>query len=190
MRRPESIAGAPPRGETDAELVRRVLHGEREHYAALVRRYQDELYRHARGMGIDHDAAEDLVQDAFIKAYVGLSDCRDPACFRSWVFRILRNLCLDYLKNIRQRSVPLEVLENEGGATLSPPEELRRALVRALAGLTVEMREAFLLKHQAGYAYDEIAEILDASVSAVKMRVHRAREQLRSALLEAGYTGR
>jgi RNA polymerase sigma-70 factor (ECF subfamily) len=190
MRRPDSTAGLPPRVETDAELVRRVLRGEREHYEALVGRYQDELYRHARGMGIDHDAAEDLVQDAFIKAYIGLGECRDPARFRSWVYRILSNLCLDYLKNIRRRSVPLEVLENESGAACSLSEELRMALARALAGLTADLREAFLLKHQAGYRYEEMAEILDASVSAVKMRVHRAREQLRAALVETGYAGR
>lgn len=169
----------------DASLVRCVLEGEREAYSELVRRHQTALYRHARGMGLDHDTASDLVQDAFVKAYASLTDCRDPAKFRVWAFRILRNRCLDHLKDIRRNSVPLEkvVLPAEGNpAGHAEREELRGLLTSALQALPSEMRDAFLMKHHEGRSYDEMADLAGASISAMKMRVHRAREALQESL--------
>lgn len=173
---------------SDAELVTRILGGSRDDYAHLVNRHQDLLYRHACGMGLDHDTSADLVQDAFIKAYHRLRDCHDPACFRAWLFRIARNLCLDYLKNVRRLSVPLSAVPNADalGETREVDVDMRNTLCDALATLPVAMREAFLLKHDAGYTYEEIAEMTNASPSAVKMRVHRAREALRDYLLDRG----
>lgn len=173
---------------TDAELVARVLHGQRDAYAGLVRRHQDRLYRHARGMGLDHDTSLDLVQDAFVKAYTRLSECRAADQFRFWLFRIGRNLCLDYLKSVRRLSMPLSTLpdaENiaDDNAT---DHELSSTLRTALEQLPLALREAFLLKHDAGYTYDEVAELTNASPSAVKMRVHRAREALQSFLTDQG----
>lgn len=178
----------------DEALVRLVLDGSAADFAHLVRRHQAELYRYARGMRIDHDAASDLVQDAFVTAYTRLERCREPARFRYWIFRILRNRCLDWLKNIRRQSVDLDdVPLSDDGERASPESaaqrlELREALTSALDELGDEMREAFLLKHHEGMSYDEIAAIAGASVSAVKMRVHRAREALRGRLLAAGVT--
>lgn len=172
----------------DAVIVRRVLAGERDAYADLVRRHQDAIYRHMRGMGVDHDTALDLVQDAFVRAYDRLAECRDHVHFRAWLFRIARNLCLDYLKNVRRTTVPLsavagsENIEDSRGDTTELDFTMRTALGRLPAAL----REAFLLKHDAGYTYDEVAEMTDASPSAVKMRVHRARETLREFLASEG----
>lgn len=172
----------------DATLVRRVLAGRRDDYAELVRRYQDGLYRHALGMGLDHDSCIDVVQDALVKAYERLGECRDPQHFRAWVYRIVRNMCLDHIKNVRQKTVPLSAVPD---ATQIPAEdaadlELNGTLQRALATLPLALREAFLLKHDAEYTYEEIAELTNASVSAVKMRVHRAREALRAYLARQG----
>lgn len=168
---------------SDAELIACVRDGRVEAFAPLVDRHQAALYRHARGMGLDPDTAEDMVQDCFVKAYSALHECRSPEHFRTWLFRILRNCCLDHLKNVRQRVLPLEavaatdpVLHTRGAA------DLVRELDDALTRLSPLLREAFLLKHEAGYTYDEIAEITDSSPSAVKMRVHRARDELRAAL--------
>jgi RNA polymerase sigma-70 factor (ECF subfamily) len=173
---------------TDAELVRRVLDGGRDDYAQLVRRHQDGLYRHARGMGLDHDTSLDLVQDTLVKAYARLPECRDPAHFRAWLFRIARNLCLDYLKNVRRASIPMSSLANADQipAPLQSDAEMTGTLEHALGSLPVALREAFLLKHDAEYTYEEVAELTNASVSAVKMRVHRAREALRSYLVHQG----
>lgn len=173
---------------SDALLVRRVLDGRPDDFAELVRRHQDGLYRHARGMGLDHDTSVDLVQDAFVRGYTRLSECRNPMHFRAWLYRIVRNLCLDHLKDVRRLSIPLSALP--GAADLPADQiedvELSSTLQQALSALPVALREAFLLKHDAEYTYEEIAELTNASVSAVKMRVHRAREALRSFLTHQG----
>lgn len=179
---------------SDAELVQRVLAGERERYALLVGRYQETLYRHALGMVGDGDAAADLVQECFIKAYTRLADCQDPGRFGAWAFRILRNRCHDYLRDRRRQVVPLDE-----STALAPraddPEagyartELQEAVNRALAALPEAQREAFLLKHVEGRSYEEMAEMLGASVSALKMRVLRAREALQALLRHSAAPG-
>jgi RNA polymerase sigma-70 factor (ECF subfamily) len=180
--RPRSAETLP-----DAAVVSRVLGGDTDEYAELVRRHQEVLYRHACGMGIDHDTALDLVQDAFVRAFARLSECQDPAHFRAWAFRIMRNLCLDYLKNKRRLSVPFSALADaEDLPALVVDIDMGATLQEALGTLPVALREAFLLKHDAEYTYDEIAELTDASPSAVKMRVHRAREALREFLVSNG----
>lgn len=187
-------AGTAPRSGAreleDGPLVRRVLAGHREDFSQLVRRHQDELYRYARGMRIEHDPACDLVQEAFVTAYGRLDQCRDPDRFRYWLFRILRNACLDWLKNIRRRSVALDdvTLESERDTPHASAHrlELRETIAAALDTLSDDLREAFLMKHHEGRSYDEMARLTNASVSAMKMRVHRAREALRDQLLGAG----
>jgi len=173
---------------SDSALVARVLGGRRDDYGELVRRHQDLLYRHARGMGLDHDTAVDIVQDAFVKAYAHLGECRDPAQFRAWVCRVARNLCLDYLKNIRRNTIPLSAVPEAAEIPAGDQADLvlSGTLQRALLSLPVALREAFLLKHDAEYTYEEVAELTNASVSAVKMRVHRARESLRGFLTQEG----
>lgn len=170
----------------DDELVARVLRGQRDAYAGLVRRHQETLYRHARAMGLDYDTSLDLVQDTFVKAFTRLAECRDAARFQFWLFRIGRNLCLDYLKSVRRLSVPLSTLADADNipAEAAPDPELSDTLRAALEQLPTTMREAFLMKHDAGYTYEEIAELTNASASAVKMRVHRAREALQSFLAD------
>jgi len=172
----------------DADLVARVLNGDDTAYAALVLRHQDVIYRHARGMGLDHDTSLDLVQDAFVKAYDRLANCRDGGSYRAWLFRICRNLCLDELRNVRRLAVPMSMIEN--AEDMEDPrlteDEMTLTLRTALDRLPQALRQAFLLKHDAGYTYEEVADITESSPSAVKMRVHRAREALRSFLTTQG----
>jgi RNA polymerase sigma-70 factor, ECF subfamily len=175
----------------DAELVARVLGGERDAYAFLIRRYQERLYRHAFGMVQDSDAAADLVQDSFVKAYGSLPTCADPERFGGWVFRILRNRCSDHLREHRRRDIPLQTDAPYTDDTENPlrdteRRELRHAIEEALALLPDAQREAFLLKHVDGRSYEEMSEILDVGVSALKMRVARAREALRASLQAMG----
>jgi RNA polymerase sigma-70 factor, ECF subfamily len=186
-------AALPGKSETarrreDADAVRRVLAGDGEAFAGLVRRHQDALYRYARGMGIEHDTALDLLQDALLKAYVNLRHCRDPERFLSWMFRIFRNTALDWLKDRRRSEVGLaEIPDTPGPAAaqdLAEVQALRAALGDALAALPPILREAFLLRHQLDQSYEEIAAALAISLSAAKMRVMRAREALREALGE------
>ena len=167
----------------DAVLVGRVRKGSHDAYGELVRRHQEILYRHVRGMGLEHDVSLDIVQDAFIKGYARLDECRDPEHFRAWLFKIVRNLCLDYLKNIRRPAVSLSDVP-EGALRMHGDPEVMLSVNEAMDRLPPALREAFMLKHDAGYTYEEIADITGASPSAVKMRVHRAREALQGLLME------
>jgi len=178
------------RNATDAELVRLALEGSDPAFGELVRRYQDLLYRHAVRMTGRGDDAEDVVQSAFIKAHRSLRKCRDPERFGAWMFRIGANACKDFLK-ARRVHVPMhEAVEVE--ATDGNPERqtelgrVRDEIDRALQSLAVEQREAFLMKHVEGWSYADMAEALDVSVPALKMRVHRAREELQGLLRSYG----
>jgi RNA polymerase sigma-70 factor (ECF subfamily) len=179
--------GASPDVRADADAIGRVLAGETEAFAAIVQRYQGVLHRYALSMVLDHDEAADLVQDAFVRAYTSLASCRDHARFRAWLFRTLRHLCLDYLKNVRRRNVRLDEAEPVAVAAGGPGtdlerEQLRSDLRRALGELPDLQREAFMLRHVQGVPYEAMAELLDASVSALKMRVSRACDALQARL--------
>ena len=171
---------------SDAELVGRVLAGEQECYQFLVQRHQESLFRVAYSLVLDDDAAADLVQDAFVRAYVSLARCRDRSRFRVWLLATLRNRGLDYLKEKRRGDLSLDIegvarrAEALGAQTDAQDDRhaMRTALESALARLSEPLREAFVLRHVEQLSVEETASVLGTSISAVKMRVHRAREQL------------
>lgn len=184
---------APP----DAELVEAVLRGRTENFAVLVERHQDALFRHALSLGIDSDNAADMVQDTMIRAWERLDECRDSAHLRVWLNRILRNRCLDHLKSAPiRRTRSLQTLPGhedemlDDGGVLPDRQADRSALASVLddvlGTLPSEQSEAFVLKYVEGYSYDEMVEITGASVSALKMRVHRARDLIRSQMEARG----
>lgn len=173
----------------DAEVVRRILEGDKELFRLLVGRYGDVLYRHAQRMVGRSDVAADLVQSAFVKGYRDLDRC-EPERVGGWLFRILANLARDHLRDPRREMLGLEEIPVPTDTRRGPEEaleqaELGRALKDALQRLTPEQREAFVLKHHEGYSYQEIAEMLNVAPAALKMRVHRARETLRELLERA-----
>lgn len=184
-----------PDASDDAAVIARVLKGDKQAFEHLVSRYQQLLYRHAVAMVLDHDAAADMVQDAFVRAYVNLRECRDHSRFRAWLFRTLRNRCLDYLKEAGRRNVRLDdvveprIDEANVPAALVERNQLRAGITRALAQLPPTLREAFVMHYVDDIPYETMAELLDASVSALKMRTLRAREALKSALRQADVTG-
>lgn len=167
-------------------MVEDVLDGDRESYRVLVRRYQDALYRHAVRM-VGHAEADDVVQRALVRGYRRLDSCREPEKVGGWLFRITSNLCKDHLRGPGRDGVALEDAGPLESSTADPETELERSelareIDRALERLTPDQREAFLLKHVEGLSYPEMADRLSASVSALKMRVHRARESLQELL--------
>ena len=183
----------PADAPSDEEVIERVLDGEKQLFEHLVERYQQSLYRHAVAIVIDRDAAADMVQDAFVRAYLGLRDCRDRSRFKAWLFRTLRNRCLDYLKEASRRNVRLDDVDDplddaDGPAAMAERAEMRNGIARALAQLPPALREAFVMHYVEGVAYETMSELLDASVSALKMRAMRAREALGAALREADVT--
>lgn len=176
---------------SDAELIERILEGDRELYSVIVGRYQEMLYRYAFGMVQDSDTAADLVQDSFVKAYTSLSGCRDRHRFSAWIFRIVRNRCTDHLRGPSRKQVGLEVdspyLSAQGGPEDDfERDETRAAVDHALAALPEAQKEAFLLKHVEDLSYEEMADLVGVGVSALKMRVMRAREALQDALRKVG----
>jgi len=173
---------------TDQLIIQRVLSGNRDAFKILISRYSDPLYRHALCMTGSPDVAEDILQLSFIKAYQHLAEVRGR--FDAWVFRIVANGCKDWLKNIRRSHLSYDEDDQPSGYATPDEEldrtELRSDLDRALATLPGSLREAFVMKHVEGRAYEEMADLLGTTVGALKMRVHRAREALQ-ALLEEKY---
>ena len=187
--------GRPSDAEDDARVIARVLAGDKQQFEHIVGKYQQVLYRYAVAIVFDHDAATDMVQDAFVRAYVNLRRCRDRSRFRAWLFRTLRNRCLDYLKDASRRNVRLDdvieppVDQADGPAAVAERNEQRAEIRRALAQLPPLLREAFVMHYVEGLPYDAMADLLGVSVSALKMRALRAREALSSALRGADVTG-
>ena len=180
--------------DDDSALIAQVLDGDIEQFAELVRRYQVRLYRYAVSMVGDHDVASDMVQDAFIRAYTNLAACRDRERFRVWLFRTLRNRCFDHLKAPRRRQVPIEEAppvpdEREGPDDRVERGRLRAELRNALDRLPAVQREAFLMHYVEGLSYEDMSGALEASVSALKMRVLRARDALAVQLRNREVTG-
>jgi RNA polymerase sigma-70 factor (ECF subfamily) len=181
---------------SDAELIERVLAGEHDCFQPLVQRYQESLFRVACALVLDPDAAADLVQDAFVRAYANLARCHDRRRFRFWLLATLRNRGLDYLKERRRRDLSLSddavvrraELSDTGGADAAERIRLRRALDAALARLSPPIRETFVLRHLEQWSIEEIAELLGLTESAVKMRLHRGRLQLQGWLEADGLT--
>src|SRR6184192_273345 len=169
-------------GPSDAEVVARVLGGDREAFGLIVRRYESGLLRFATRVLGGRDAAADAVAESLVRAYRHLASCRDPTRLRTWLYRIVANRCKSHLARRDVADVPLEeappvadVTDNE--AALERAEQL--ALVaRALAQLAPDQREAFVLKHVEGLSYQEMADVTGERIPTLKMRVHRAREAL------------
>jgi RNA polymerase sigma-70 factor, ECF subfamily len=168
---------------TDGEIVRAVLAGDVERYAVLVSRYRARHARYAARMLGSLDAAEDAVQDALVRAFDRLADCREPEKFAGWLFLILRNRCFaERRRHQREERLP------EADSGVAAPErsesgvehgQRSKALEEAIGQLTPEQREAFVLKHVEGMSYNEIAQLTGATVASLKMRMHRAYDRLR-----------
>src|SRR2546426_504592 len=181
--------GIPKVGTSDGELVRRVLAGDTGAYAMLVARYRDRLGRYAVHMLGDRQDAEEALQDAFVRAHRSLARCDDPERFGAWLYGILVNRCRTAGARATRRARRFvhdpAALET---APLAGPDgrtEWDDTVRRALARLPSDAREAFLLKHVEELEYEDMARLTGAGVSALKMRVKRAREQLQAMLKEA-----
>lgn len=171
----------------DAEIVRRVRAGDTAAFAVLVARYRDRLGRYAVHMLGNREDAEEVVQDTFVRAYRSLARCEEDR-FGPWVFGILVNRCRTAGRRASRRHRVF--VQDEVSLMRTPAaERADRAdwddTVRwALARLPPVLREAFLLKHVEDMEYDAMARHTGAGVSALKMRVKRACEQLRTLLAE------
>jgi RNA polymerase sigma-70 factor (ECF subfamily) len=173
---------------SDVDLVHRALDGDSRAFTLLVDRHLQPCLRFAtRMLGNRHDA-EDVTQEALLRAYRALATYDSAGSFRTWLFAILVNRCRTSLLQ-RSRYVRRVLTDEDAmhGATArddGPSTELRIEIERAVARLDPDQREAFLLKHVEQLGYEEMAAVTGAGVSALKMRVKRACERLRELLGE------
>ena len=175
-------------GMTDGALVRRTLDGDARAFTELVDRHAAACLRFAARMLGDRSEADDVAQEAFLRAFKALESYDERLPFRTWLFAILINRCRTAMSQRmrRERRVVFdtEVLERSPVEAAQDSMELREELNRAIAGLSPEQREAFLLRHVEELSYEEIMSVTGAGMSALKMRVKRACERLQQLLAE------
>lgn len=183
--------------QSDEAVVARVLSGDEDLFALLVRRYQTRVHAHVAKMIGHREDALDLTQEIFLKVFQALPRFNPEYKFSTWLFRIAGNAAIDHLRKKRPRMVPLEVPDPDGLGRVSSTEysssdldpfgmlrnvERGRAIARAIADLPVEFRELIALRHFAGLSYEEIAEVKEMPLGTVKNKLFRARAVLKDRL--------
>jgi RNA polymerase sigma-70 factor (ECF subfamily) len=172
---------------SDAALVARAVMGDAGGFAELIDRHHSACARYARRMLGNAQDAEDVVQETFLRAYVALQRYREQDRFKSWLFRILVNQCRSHARRHAREARRLvddpdaEAATPPGAGEENGPDD---ALQAALDELEPLLREALLLKYGEELAYEEMARVTGANVSALKMRVKRARDAVRPLLKE------
>jgi RNA polymerase sigma-70 factor (ECF subfamily) len=186
---------------SDESLAAQAQTGAAEAFSELVLRFQRPVFSLIVRLVRDRALAEDLAQDAFVRAWRKLATYDSDRPFRSWMFKIAHNLAIDELRRRRPETVPIEEPESEGldllgrledQTALDPAESLDTAralqhLEQALGQLRPAYREVILLRFREGLAYEEIAEIMDLPLGTVKTHIFRARKELVEAVSAAGY---
>ena len=187
-------------GDSDATAVERTLAGDRDAFRILVERHSANVFRLAYRMTGNRHDAEEVVQEAFLRAYQKLGQFAARANFGTWVYRIAANYAIDRMRQRRSEEARREApgRTTEDGAEIAPvtifpdsapsPERLAQSrqlalhMRRALNDLTPAERTAFVMRHWGGSGIEEIAEALKSSTSAAKNTVFRSVQKLRRAL--------
>ncbi|SRR5581483_2243106 len=184
----------------DTTLVREAQRGNRAAFEELVRHYDQAVLRLALHLTGSEQDAQDVYQDAFLKAYKSIGNFRFECSFYTWIYRIVTNLCLDQLRKrqVRKEDAPVatdasgeeyDVLSQvpDGRAAANPERDLMRRelggrISRALEKLTPRERMVFELKHYQGLKLRTVGEILNTTEETAKNTLFRATQKLRSAL--------
>lgn len=178
--------------QTDLELVRRAQRGERGAFDLLVLRYQHRVVKLVARLLRDPTEAEDVAQDAFVKAYRALGSFRGDSAFYTWLYRIAVNTARNTMASRQRRPLDYEADLNESeqaavesrmrhgdtpeAAALS--DEIHRTVNHAVEQLPEDLRTAIILREVEGLSYEEIAEAMDCPVGTVRSRIFRAREAI------------
>jgi len=189
---PPSVQVSEP-VKDDAQLIDDTLAGQSAAFGELVQRYQDRLFNTMVHVVGSADDALDVVQDAFVQAFVKLESFHGRSAFYTWLYRIAFNVAATQRRR-RRPVASVDKAREEGGeepidTDAGPLENLERdercrQVREALGVLTEEHRDVLVLREIDGCCYESIAEILDLPVGTVRSRLHRARLQLRDELRE------
>ncbi|GAB5536782.1 MAG: RNA polymerase sigma factor RpoE [Rubricoccaceae bacterium] len=187
-------SSAPPSAssEEDRALVVRALDGDQRAYETLVNKYQIALVRHVGKMVRDSQEVDDLVQEAFVKAFGSLASYSPAYAFSTWLYRIATNHTIDYIRKKKLSTVsidkPLQTGDGElkmelPDTTYRPDKAIvtdqRNAILRdAIEQLPEKYHRVIVMRHQEEKTYDEIAEALDLPLGTVKAHIFRARALL------------
>jgi len=166
----------------DKELLLKIRNQETRGYGfnLLIRAYQQRVYWHVRKMVIDHDDADDLTQEVFIKVHKSIDNFREDSQLFTWIYRIATNECLTFLNKKRRRFfLPLEDVGKELATKLdtSPEisgEDIQKKLQKALLKLPDKQRLVFNMKYFDDLPYEDISKITGTSVGALKASFHHA----------------
>ena len=184
---------------SDLDLVQRVKNGDKEAFNLLVLKYQRKVGRLVRRLVSNSDEADDVVQDAFIKAYRALPQFRGDSAFYTWLYRIAVNTAKNHLVSRGKRPISLsELTSNEGDEEsfevpvvtidINTPEaelmsrQIAEAVNRAVSALPEELQTALSLREIDGLSYEEIAEAMNCPIGTVRSRIFRAREAVAAEL--------
>lgn len=168
----------------DTQLVAAAHNGDLEAFEALVRRHTRHVYAHAVRFFGDASAADDVVQEVFIKVYRSLDTFDERARFTTWLYRVTRNVCLDMVRSGRRRPDPIDPLQVAAASPgdLSDQVALATSLEAAMRSLAPEDRDALSAIGLFGLSYAEAGQALGVPAGTVKSRVFRARRTLAAAL--------
>lgn len=166
----------------EEQIIAKIRDEETRNYGfnLLVREYQERVYWHVRKMVIDHDDADDLVQEIFVKVWKNLSKFREDSKLYTWVYRIATNECLNFLKKKKRRFfLPIHDLEGELTEKLTSSnepsgDEVQLKLNKALLKLPDKQRLVFNMKYFEEMKFADIAEITGTSIGALKANYHHA----------------
>lgn len=190
-------SSSEPTPVEEADLVKRALGGELAAYDELVRRYQERVYATIYHMTANHEDANDLAQETFIKAYQALNTFKGGSSFYTWIYRIVVNKTINFLKQRRHRAqMSLDDLDFNAEhdpdlvALISEKTprrevnlaELQEKLNAAMQKLSEPHRLVVTLHDVQGLSHEEIAEIMDCNIGTVRSRLFYARQQLQALL--------
>jgi RNA polymerase sigma-70 factor (ECF subfamily) len=187
--------GARRRGvqEPEPETIGRAQAGDLRAFESLVRAYQTDVWRFAYHLTRNPTAAEDVAQDAFLRAYRAIGSYRGTSRFSSWLMRIVRNCAIDAYRKTRRETVTSERDRVTGGGLYSvvdPPDSAERVRINeAIRRLPMPLREPFVVIEVMGFTYEEASSILGTRIGTIKSRMHRARAALMEALEEKEVAG-
>lgn len=174
----------------DQELLAKFSNPESRNYAfnLLVRKYQERVYWHIRKMVVDHDDANDLTQEVFVKVWKSLAKFRKDSQLFTWIYRIATNECLNFLKKKKKRfflpihDVSAELSQKLDNSSHISGDEIQLKLQKALLQLPEKQRLVFNMRYYDELTYQQISEILGTSVGGLKASYHLAAKKIEAHL--------